>query len=194
MEVTTDPEHRRIAREIAARSITLVRNRETLPFDRDEELTTLVAGVAYTTELAELVRQAGGGEVIVLDFGDGPNDNDPTPEFILEAIRKAEDVDRIILFTYSSSQLPEGQARLAEALSIMGKPMAVVAMGLPYDLQEMLMVPAYVAAYSLDRWPGATPTPVVWEAVVDMLFGEQPGGKLPVTLGKDYPVGHGLSY
>ncbi len=194
LEVTTDPEHRRIARDIAARSITLVRNRETLPFDRDEELTTMVAGVAYTAELAELVRQAGGGEVIVWDYGDGPNDNDPSPESILDAIRVAENVDRIILFTYSSSVLPEGQARLAEALSIMGKPMAVVAMGLPYDLQEMLMVPAFVAAYSLDRWPDATPTPVVWDAVVDMLFGEQPGGKLPVTLGMDYPVGHGLSY
>ncbi len=194
LEVTTDPEHRRIARDIAARSITLVRNREMLPFDRDEELTTLVAGVAYTRELADLVRQAAGGEVVMWDFGDGPADYNPTPEAIVEAIRMAEDADRILLFTYSSSELPEGQARLAEALAIMGKPMAVVALGLPYDLQSIPMVPAYVATYSLDRWPGATPTPVVWEAVVDMLFGEQPGGKLPVALGRDYPVGHGLSY
>ena len=194
LEVTTDPEHRRIAREIAAKSITLVKNQGILPFERDEELTTMVAGVAYTRELADLVREAAGGEVLMWDFGRGPTDNDPTPESILEAVRMAEDADRILLFTYSSSELPEGQARLAEALAIMGKPMAVVALGLPYDLQSMLMVPAYVASYSLDRWPDATPTPVVWEAVVDMLFGEQPGGKLPVTLGRDYPVGHGLGY
>lgn len=194
LKVTTDPENRRIARDIAARSITLVRNRETLPFDVDEELTTLVAGVAYTEELAELVRQVGGGEVVVWNFGDVPGDHNPTPEAILEAIRKAGDADRIILFTYSAGELPEGQARLAEALSIMGKPMTVVALGLPYDLQEMQTVPAFVATYSLDRWPAATPTPVVWEAVVTMLFGEQPGGTLPVTLGRDYTVGHGLRY
>jgi len=67
--VTTDPEHRRIAREIAAKSITLVRNQQILPFERDEHLTTLVAGVAYTRELAELVREAGGGNVITWDYG-----------------------------------------------------------------------------------------------------------------------------
>ncbi len=194
LEVTTDPDHRRIARDIAAKSITLVKNQGILPFDRDEELTTLVAGVAYTRELAGLVREAAGGEVLMWDFGRGPTDNDPTPEAILEAIRMAEDADRILLFTYSSSGLPEGQARLAEALAIMGKPMAVVALGLPYDLQAIPMVPAYVATYSLDRWPDATPTPVVWEAVVDMLFGKEPGGQLPVSLGREYPVGHGLSY
>ena len=194
LEVTTDPEHRRIARDIAARSITLVRNQQILPFDRDEELTTLVAGVAYTRELADLVREAGGGEVIMWDYGRGPTDNDPTPEAILEAIRKAEEADRILLFTYSWSELPEGQAKLAEALAIMGKPMAVVALGLPYDLASIPMVPAFVATYSLDRWPDATPTPVVWEAAVDMIFGEPPGGQLPVSLGRDFPVGHGLSY
>ncbi|TVQ72409.1 MAG: glycoside hydrolase family 3 protein [Balneolaceae bacterium] len=194
LEVTTDTEHRRIARDIAARSITLVRNQQILPFDRDEELTTLVAGVAYTRELADLVREAGGGEVIMWDYGRGPTDNDPTPEAILEAIRKAEEADRILLFTYSWSELPEGQAKLAEALAIMGKPMAVVALGLPYDLVSIPMVPAFVATYSLDRWPDATPTPVVWEAAVDMLFGEQPGGQLPVSLGRNFPVGHGLSY
>jgi len=194
LEVTTDPEHRQIARDIAARSITLVRNQQILPFDRDEELTTLVAGVAYTRELADLVREAGGGEVIMWDYGRGPTDNDPTPEAILEAIRKAEEADRILLFTYSWSELPEGQAKLAEALAIMGKPMAVVALGLPYDLASIPMVPAFVATYSLDRWPDATPTPVVWEAAVDMIFGEPPGGQLPVSLGRDFPVGHGLSY
>jgi len=132
--------------------------------------------------------------VVTWDYGRGPTDNDPTPEAILEAIRKAEEADRILLFTYSWSELPEGQARLAEALAIMGKPMAVVALGLPYDLVSIPGVPAFAATYSLDRWPDATPTPVVWEAAVDMLFGEQPGGQLPVSLGRDFPVGHGLRY
>ncbi|MFO8030418.1 MAG: glycoside hydrolase family 3 N-terminal domain-containing protein [Cyclonatronaceae bacterium] len=192
--VTTDPEHRRIARELALKSITLVRNQGILPFDHDEQLTTLVAGVAYTQKLARLVQEAGGGEVTTWDFGSGPIDHDPTPEAILEAVRKAEDADRIILFTYSYSELPEGQVKLAEALAIMGKPIAVVALGLPYDLNAIPGVPAYVATYSLDRWPNVTPTPVVWEAAVEVLFGHPPVGTLPVTLSQDIAVGHGLHY
>ncbi len=193
-ETTTRTEHREKAAEIALKSITLVRNQGILPFERDDELTTLVAGVAYTKEISDRVREAGGGEVITWDYGRGPTDNDPTPEAIVDAIQKAEEADRILLFTYSYSRLPEGQLRLAEALSIMGKPMAVISLGLPYDIDVIPDVPAYIASYSLDRWPYATPTPVVWDAVVEVLFGEKPSGKLPVTLGRNYPVGHGLSY
>ncbi len=193
-EVTTRAEHRDKAREIAMNSITMVRNQSILPFERDEELTTLVAGVAYIHELSERVRRAGGGEVITWDFGRGPTENDPSPEAIVEAISMAEEADRILLFTYSSSQLPEGQIKLAEALAIMGKPMAIISLGLPYDLNAIPGAPAFIASYSLDRWPDATPTPVVWDAVVDVIFGHNPSGQLPVTLGRNYPVGHGLSY
>ncbi len=46
-------------------------NQGILPFEREEELTTLVAGVAYTKEIADLVREASGGEVITWDYGHG---------------------------------------------------------------------------------------------------------------------------
>ncbi len=193
-EVTMRAEHRDKAGEIARKSITMVRNQGLLPFERDEELTTFVAGVAYTREISDLIRKTGGGKVITWDYGNGPVDNDPTPEAIVDAIRKAEEADRILLFTYSYSQIPEGQVKLSEALSIMGKPMVVVSLGLPYDLIEIPAVPVYIATYSLDRWPDVTPTPVVWNAVVDVIFGENPSGRLPVALGTDYPVGYGLSY
>lgn len=186
--------HREMAREMAARSITLIRNSSVLPFDPHQDYSTLVAGVAYTNELASLVAEVAVGEVLVWDYGRGPLDNNPTPAAILEAIRLAEEADRIIVFTYSSGQLPEGQKMLVDALRIMGKPIVVVALGLPTDILSFPDIPAFAAAYSLDRWPDVTPVPVVWEAVVDVLFGENPGGRLPVTLSRSWPAGHGLSW
>lgn len=193
-DVTRYSGHLETAQRIAEESITLLRNEDILPFDGDREATTLVAGVAYTDELAERVSGAAAGDVITWNYGDGPTDNDPDDRAIRDAVEKAADADRILIFTYSAGELPEGQEKLVEALQETGKPLAVVALGLPYDILSFPDVPAYIASYALDRWPDATPTPVVWEAAVNAVFGAEPGGTLPVEVGSDYPVGHGLSY
>ncbi len=188
-------DHRQKAREIAVASMTLVRNEGILPFDPNDGSTTLVAGVAYVPELTGIVENRSSGAVLSWQYGRLPADINPTKTAVEEAMALARNANRIIAFTYSYSSLKEGQRALVEAFAATGKPMAVVSLGLPYDLLSFPDVPAYLATYSLDRWPHATPTPVVWDAVIDVLFGlEQPGGRLPVSIGEDWPLGYGLDY
>ena len=118
--------------------------------------------------------------------------HDPTAEEIQEAVRLAEQADRILVATYSQSKLPPGQSELVRALLKTGKPVAALSLGLPYDLADYPEVDAYLASYALDRWQ--TPNPTALRAAVEVIFGKQPGGRLPVTIGDLYPYGHGLRY
>jgi len=118
--------------------------------------------------------------------------HDPTAEEIQEAVRLAEQADRILVATYSQSKLPPGQSELVRALLKTGKPVAALSLGLPYDLADYPEVDAYLASYALDRWQ--TPNPTALRAAVEVIFGKQPGGRLPVTIGDLYPCGHGLRY
>lgn len=186
--VNGHPSHRKKADEIARRATTLVKNEGVLPFERNENQTTLVAGVIQIEETVEAVRLIGGGEVI----GWQARTYDPTAEEIQEAVRLAEQADRILVATYSQSKLPPGQSELVRALLKTGKPVAALSLGLPYDLVDYPEVDAYLASYALDRWQ--TPNPTALRAAVEVIFGNQPGGRLPVSIGDLYPYGHGLRY
>jgi beta-N-acetylhexosaminidase len=75
------------------------------------------------------------------------------------------------------------------------KPMAAVSLGLPYDLQNYPEIEAYIASYALDGVATlGLDNPKAINASVDVVFGEEPGGQLPVTIEDQYPFGHGLSY
>lgn len=179
--------HRKKADHIARRATTLVKNEGVLPFRRNGQ-TTLVAGVIQVPEAVEAVKSVGGGQVI----GWQARTHDPTAEEIQEAVRLAEQADRILVATYSQSKLPPGQSELVRALLKTGKPVAALSLGLPYDLADYPEVDAYLASYALDRWQ--TPNPTALRAAVEVIFGKQPGGRLPVTIGDLYPCGHGLRY
>ena len=186
--VNGQPSHRKKADEIARRATTLVKNEGVLPFRRNENQTTLVAGVIQVPEAVEAVQAIGGGEVI----GWQARTYDPTAEEIQEAVRLAEQADRILVATYSQSKLPPGQSELVRALQKTGKPVVALSLGLPYDLADYPEVDAYLASYALDRWQ--TPNPTALRAAVEVIFGKQPGGRLPVSIGDLYPYGHGLRY
>lgn len=188
------PEYREIAAEAAARTITLVRNEGVLPFDPEAEQTVLVTGVAWNDDLADRIQAASNYEVVRLQIGERISRTDPGPGDISAAMRLAGEVDKIVLFTWSAGQLSDGQRQLAEALITTGKPLVMVSLGLPYDLMYVHGVPAYVATYSMDVNPDYTPLPVVWDAAIDVLFGAEPQGRLPVSLGQEYAAGHGLRY
>ncbi|GGC95130.1 beta-N-acetylhexosaminidase [Thalassobacillus devorans] len=188
VEITQTPAHKEAASDIAINSMTLLKNDGVLPFDNQSQETTLVAGTTYINQIGEKVREKSEGDVSTWSSSSA----DPSESEIGQAVELAEDADRIIVPTYSASVLPEGQVNLVQALRETGKPVAVVSLGLPYDIKEIPEVDAYLASYALDRWGTANPT--AWTGAVDVIFGENPGGKLPVNIEGLFPMGSGLSY
>jgi beta-N-acetylhexosaminidase len=118
----------------------------------------------------------------------------PSEGEIDEAVSLASGADRIVILTYGRGALPPGQTALVERLVALGKPSVAVAMGTPYDLVAYPGVPAYVATYAQSFVPIHMNAPNVVAALIRVLFGENPQGRLPVQIPDLYPLGHGLQY
>ncbi|XRQ03324.1 glycoside hydrolase family 3 protein [Actinomadura welshii] len=169
---------------------TLVKNEgDVLPFDPDSEARTLVAGTVQTGVLADEVAAVAHGPVEAWQAAT----TDPTGAEIAEAVRRAASADRILVATFSSGELAEGQAELVRALRRTGKPVAAIATGLPYDIAAYPEVPAYIATYGTTARTQRIDL-TMHRAAARVVFGEQPGGRLPVTIEDRYPYGHGLRY
>jgi len=109
----------------------------------------------------------------------------PTGPEIEETLKRAKRFDRIVLGTYHwLGALPEEQIWLYEALSELGKPIYVVALGNPDDLVYLNPEPeGYLATYGFRA--------VQLQAALEALAGKYvPAGKLPVPVGP-YPIGFG---
>ncbi|QQK74795.1 glycoside hydrolase family 3 protein [Salicibibacter cibarius] len=181
-------EHQEIVEQMGRDSITLVKNEDVLPFDANSEETTFVAGVTHVDDVTDRIQQQSNGDVLSWEA----ESHDPKNEDIETAVKQAQEADRILVPTFSFGELPDGQSDLVQALKETGKPVAAVSLGLPYDVQNYPNVDAYLASYALDNWELANATSM--NAAVDVVFGAQPGGQLPVTIEDHYDFGHGLSY
>jgi len=84
-----------------------------------------------------------------------------------------------------SVALPSAGKRLADELIKRKLPLIVISFGNPYLLAAMPETPSYLMAYSS--------TPISQRAAAKAILGEiDIAGKLPVTLPRLYPRGHGL--
>lgn len=194
-QVVGNEEHWKIAERIAMDSITVVKNDNVLPFDPQTNETTLVVSMAYADWIAETVKKVSKGEVIAYQAAPATGERlDATEEAVERAIELAKKVDRIIVFTQSDREIPQGQIDLVNGVVATGKPVVAVSLGNPGDLLGYMDVKAYIAAYALDNWYWITPIPVSWDAAIQVIFGSKPTGKLPVTLNTSYPSDFGLSY
>ncbi|GAA4229990.1 glycoside hydrolase family 3 protein [Actinomadura meridiana] len=180
----------RRALDMGVAATTLVRNDGgVLPFDPDSDDRTLVAGTVQNQVFASEVADVARGPVDTWESAT----TDPTDAEIAEAVRRAKSADRILVDTFSAGELPAGQAKLVKALQATGKPVAAIATGLPYDLTSYPDVKAYIATYGTTvRTQRVDLT--MHKAAARVVFGEQPGGRLPVTIKGLYPYGHGLHY
>ncbi|PTX53886.1 beta-N-acetylhexosaminidase [Melghirimyces profundicolus] len=173
------PEHLEKARELANRSITLVKNdHHLLPLKMDEEKKL---GIISQFSLRDRVEKyhANTEEMHVRPVN-------PSDAVIEEAVEMAKGQDILLVGTYSASLYPQ-QSKLVRALEELDKPMVVVAFRNPYDIKDFPGAEAYVTAYGFRS--------VSLEAAVDTLFGTHPpAGKLPVTIPGLYDYGHGLTY
>ncbi|WP_283656240.1 MULTISPECIES: beta-N-acetylhexosaminidase [unclassified Paenibacillus] len=183
--------HLEVARRISEASVTLVRNdTPVLPLRRLRTLVITAAPMVATQVDESFAPAPGLGTALSkhgLECEDRVIPSDQFAQYSAEllAVAAAEEIGQIVLGTYNARFNP-AQAKLAEALQTLGKPMAVVALRNPYDLLVMPGVQVYAAVYES--------RPLALESAAKALLGEIPfRGRLPVSLGSAYPAGWGMS-
>lgn len=203
--VLNDPSHRAIARDVARKSLVLLKNdRQLLPFDRNAK------SIAVIGPLADAKRDLEGGWIVksdaanVVSLLDGIRSHVSKDTRILtaqgcdvactssdgfaaalEAARNADSVLLVLGESWDMSGeaksrtdigLPGLQGKLFEALQAAGKPVAVVIMaGRPLIFNTI----ADQAPAILYTWFAGSEG---GNAIADVLFGDyNPAGKLPIT-------------
>jgi len=202
--VLSDPEHARIARDVARKSLVLLKNENAaLPLRKD------LKSLAVIGPLAEARRDLEGGwivksdESLVVSVAEGIRRQLPNTRIVVakgcdvackdsagfaEAVLAARDAEAVLVVlgeswdmsgeakSRSDIGLPGKQGALFDALAATGKPVVTVMMaGRPLIFDNV----ADKAAAILYAWfPGAQGG----NAVADVLFGDyNPSGKLPMT-------------
>jgi beta-N-acetylhexosaminidase len=174
-------EHRALADELARRSITLVRNEESLlPLrlsadarvgviqPRPADLTPADTSSYVTPLLAEAVRRRHSAtDELLVDVEDTPREIAAIADWVAGC-------DAIILGTVSANII-DAQAELARRVLGAGKPTVWVALRTPWDLAVQPRAATYVCSYGIQ--------PPTIDALVGALFGERPfTGRLPVKM------------
>lgn len=167
------------AQDIARKTITLIKNdNELLPLDRGVSVALISPHSILTAD--------GFSNDYTSDIIEIPTSIDPSPD---EAVKILNDlattnIDVVVLGTFDATAY-RGQARLVEMLK--DYPLVVVALGLPYDLTVFPNATTYLATYGY--------SPPSLAVLPEILFGDtHPTGRLPVSIGNEYPIGFGISY
>lgn len=187
------PEHRAVSEEIAARSITLVREGPgALPLDRASRVYELVAGdadraVGWDLNRALKARLDRPAEMAMLDSRSG----DAEIAAVLESAGRADVVLLALFVRFQSGRgtiaLPPPAKKAVEKLFARPSPPRIVAVsfGSPYVVRELPMLETYLCA-----WGAQTDMQV---AAARALFGEAAiAGRLPVTIPDVAPRGAGI--
>jgi beta-N-acetylhexosaminidase len=184
-------EHRELAREIAARSLTLVRDDDGLlplrlsggariaaiqprPTDQTpaDTSSTVAPGLA-----AALRARFGAVDELVVEHA-------PTTAEITAVRDAVRDHDAVVLGT-TAAVIEPSQAALADAILSLGRPTVTVALRTPFDLAAYPAARCHVAAYGI--------LPPTLAALAEALAGDASfPGRLPAALHGLYPTGHGL--
>jgi beta-N-acetylhexosaminidase len=169
-------EHRALVEAVAEEAITLVRDdADLVPLPSEGAL--LVIAPEPAADLIGAVqehRPLAQGLVVA---------EDPSADEIAGAVAGAEGVAAVLVATRNAWQHP-GQVELVRALA--GRPLAVLAVGTPYDLLSFPDVWTYAASYGAGG-------PALRGAARVLCGVVPPRGKLPVDLPGLYPLGHGLA-
>jgi beta-N-acetylhexosaminidase len=191
LEVVGCAEHQAVARETAARSITLVRDgagmlplrltaeaRVAAILPEPTDLTPADTSSHVRCQLARALRRyhPAVDEFVVAHA--------PAEAEIAALCERAADYDLLIAGTTDAFRRAE-QAELIRALLATGVPLVVVGLRLPYDLASYPAAPTSLCTYGI-----LEPS---MEALARALWGEAPiGGRLPVSIPGMYALGHGI--
>ncbi len=201
--------HRDLAKDIATRSLTLVRNDDDMfpldPQDDKEILSITLAdrenqrmnihshNVSSTTEAigSSFNRTLSDEFVNVTTAQLDPRSNEQEIDSLMA---KAEEVDKIVLHSYAVARSGAGELDLPEHvddalqdLANLDIQMGVVSFGDPYFISGVPDIDAYMAAWSANE--------TTIQAVVETLKGEnEPLGRLPIEIPGYGEIGDGLGY
>ena len=189
LDVLGSERHRELARRVAERSITLVRDREGLLPLRPSADTRIAAVMPTPTDrtpadtssytdplLAESLRR----------HHRGVDEFVPTEESASDVVAAVAEHDLVIVGTISA-HLDPWQLELVEELLGRSQAVVTVALRTPYDLPGHPAASTHVCAYGV--------LPPTMEALADALFGHIPfQGRLPVAIADLYAAGHGLGH
>ena len=181
LDVVGGPAHQALAREVAERSITLVRNRDGLLPLRLQPGASILAVMPRPRALtpADTSDSVEPGLAAALrghwpDVREVVTSQPPTDDEIAGVVAAAADATVIVVGTIAASADP-AQAALVDALLATGRPVVTVALRTPWDLGAYPRAGTHVVAYGI-----LGPT---LAALAGSLFGERPfRGRLPVAL------------
>jgi len=183
--------HQTLARQVAERSLTLVRDEvDLLPLKfgddariavimpKPKDLTPADTSSYVTPSLATALRQY---HPLVDEY---ITRHPPTAAEIAALSEKAMDYDLLILGTINASMQP-AQAKLADELLKTGVPTVTIALRTPYDLLAYPQSQTHICTYSI--------LPPSMLALAGAFWGRTPFcGRLPVQIQGLYPSGHGI--
>ncbi|CRK81360.1 glycoside hydrolase family 3 N-terminal domain-containing protein [Neobacillus massiliamazoniensis] len=188
LNVVGSADHKAIEKEVAAKSITLVKNNGVLPLKAAKGDKIAVVGYSgyYVQTLVNEVKK----------HADNVTYIDTSTKLTTTQLDQIKDAKYIIVGTYTSTvsgRAPSaGQMLMTNQLIETGIPVIAVGIRNPYDVMSYPTVNAYLAQYSFN--------PASFEASVNTIFGNNnPTGKLPVTIYNQdgsvlYGFGHGLEF
>lgn len=189
IDVVASIEHRRLADEVARRSVTLVRDDGPLlplapaggtllaVMPTPEDLTPADTSATVVPCLAGALRVHHDAVTEIVTA------HRPSPSDIASVVAVAESADIVVVGTISAG--PE-QADLVNALLATDARVVTVAIRTPFDLAAYPRAITHLCTYSIHR-PSM-------DALASVLFGAAPAlGRLPVAIPGLYPRGHGLT-
>lgn len=175
------PANARTALELARGATTLLRNRSVLP------LRGRILAVSPTNaDISVFEGQPTLGSVMTAKRADATSQSlslRPSGSDIDRVVTMSRAADVVVVGTTNLFAYPE-QVELVRALA-REKPVAVVALRGPYDIQSVPEIPAYLCAYD-SREPSLT-------AAAEILLGERkPLGSLPAVIPGVFSIGAGM--
>jgi beta-N-acetylhexosaminidase len=188
-EIVGSSRHQQLAARLAAASVTLVRNAESLIPLRPggglrilslepEAVNVTPADTTsfYPPQLAAALR------AMHSDVTEVVYPHQPEPNDIAGAVEAARNHDVTVVGTVTG---PAGQARMVEALLGTGKPVVTVALRTPFDLAVYPASTTHICTYGSHFFS--------LEAMASALFGAIPfRGHLPAAIPGLHPTGHGI--
>ena len=192
LDVIGCKEHQALARELAERSVTLVRNdagllplrlapdaRVLAVMPQPANLTPADTSATVEPGLARALRSR---HPLVDEMVTAMS---PTAKEIAAILGRVGDYQLVVVGTINA-WFDAGQANLVNELVGSGVPVVTVALRVPFDLARYAAASTHVCTYSI--------LPPSLDALVGALWGDIPfRGHLPAAIPELYPTGHGLT-
>ncbi len=200
-ETVGTPKNTAVVREVADSSVTLLRNEGVLPIKdwKGEDIVHIAVqkeAVHHNAGLLEAKLHSHFPGIACFTLG--PDTGGDTYRAIREAVgeRKHAVVSFFVQRTRFGESAPLREADIEIIQSIItARPgqMIAVSYGNPHIITKIPDVSAFLVCYGEGGWYGNQS--VYFDSFIDIMNGKlRPSGKLPLQVGRNYPIGFGITY